>query len=278
MENKKSAFHYAWVVFIATVVMNFFFSVVYSSFNLYAASILEANPEISRTAYSIVPTLHSIFATVFLLLYGKIVQKLGFRLVMLIGGLGIGIGYFIYSMATNMVMFYIGAIFVGVFPAFCSSTTTGAIVNRWFGKLNTTLLSISMAIGGFGGTLGSIIVGKWLGTIGYVASFRYMAILIVVVMVVVFLLVRNSPQDKNTTMLWASGQDKVAPLPGGEGRLHHQTGHEDLQLLGHGGLLRAVRHSFLRGHMPTFRFTWPTSAGRPSFTAPSSALSIPRTS
>lgn len=34
MENKKSAFHYAWVVFIATVVMNFFFSVVYSSFNL----------------------------------------------------------------------------------------------------------------------------------------------------------------------------------------------------------------------------------------------------
>ena len=37
-----------------------------------------------------------------------------------------------------------------------------------------------------------------------------MAILIVVVMVVVFLLVRNSPQDKNTTMLWASGQDKVA--------------------------------------------------------------------
>lgn len=210
MENKKSAFHYAWVVFIATVVMNFFFSVVYSSFNLYAASILEANPEISRTAYSIVPTLHSIFATVFLLLYGKIVQKLGFRLVMLIGGLGIGIGYFIYSMATNMVMFYIGAIFVGVFPAFCSSTTTGAIVNRWFGKLNTTLLSISMAIGGFGGTLGSIIVGKWLGTIGYVSSFRYMAILIVVVMVVVFLLVRNSPQDKNTTMLWASGQDKVA--------------------------------------------------------------------
>lgn len=113
-------------------------------------------------------------------------------------------------MATNMVMFYIGALFVGVFPAFCSSTTTGAIVNRWFGKLNTTLLSISMAIGGFGGTLGSIIVGRWLGSIGYVSSFRYMAILIVVVMVVVFLLVRNSPQDKNTTMLWASGQDKVA--------------------------------------------------------------------
>lgn len=129
---------------------------------------------------------------------------------LLIGGIGIGTGYFIYSMATNIVMFYIGALFVGVFPAFCSSTTTGEIVNRWFGNLNTTLLSISVAKGGFGGTLGSIIVGRWLGSIGYVSSFRYMAILIVVVMVVVSLLVRNSPQDKNTTMLWVSGQDKVA--------------------------------------------------------------------
>ena len=72
METKKSAFHYAWVVFIATVLMNFFFSVVYSSFNLYAASILEANPGITRTAYSIVPTLHSVFATVFLLLLSLI--------------------------------------------------------------------------------------------------------------------------------------------------------------------------------------------------------------
>lgn len=129
---------------------------------------------------------------------------------LLIGGIGIGTGYFIYSMATNIVMFYIGSLFVGVFPAFCSSTTTGAIVNRWFGNLNTTLLSISVAKGGFGGTLGFIIVGRWLGSIGYVSSFRYMAILIVAVMVVVSLLVRNSPQDKNTTMLWVSGQDKVA--------------------------------------------------------------------
>lgn len=208
--GKKKLFHYAWVVLIATIVMNFFYSIVYSSFNLYAASILDANPDISRTAYSIVPTLHSVFATLFLLLYGKMVKKFGFRIVMLIGGIGIGIGYFIYSIATNIVMFYIGAFFVGMFPAFCSSTTTGAIVNRWFGKLNTTLLSISMAIGGFGGTVGSILVGKWLSSIGYVASFRNMAIIIVVVMVVVFLFVRNNPQDIHTTMLWPSEQDKVA--------------------------------------------------------------------
>lgn len=211
MENSgKSSFHYAWVVLVATVLMNFFYSIVYSSFSLYAASILEKYPEISRTAYSIVPTLHSVFATVFLLLYGKIVKKLGFRKVMLIGGVGIAIGYIIYSFASNIAMFYVGTIFVGMFPAFCSSTTTGALINRWFGKLNTTLLSISMGIGGFGGTVGSILVGKWLDSIGYEASFRNMAGIAVIIMCVVFLFVRNSPEDKHTVMLWPSEQDKQA--------------------------------------------------------------------
>lgn len=209
-EKRTSGFHYAWVVLIATIVMNFFFSIVYSSFSMYGASVLEANPDITRTAYSLIPTLHAVFATVFLLLYGKIVEKLSFRLVMLIGGVCLGIGYFIYSIANSITVFYIGALFVAVFPAFCSSTTTGALINRWFGKLNGTLLSVSMAIGGFGGTVGSILVGKWLSTIGYKASFRNMAILMVVVMVIVFLVVRNSPAEKNTTMLWPSEEDKKA--------------------------------------------------------------------
>lgn len=211
-EKKTSGFHYAWVILVATVLMNFFYSVTYSSFGLYAAKVLEAHPNITRTAYSIIPTLHSVFATVFLLLYGKIVQKLSFRWVMLIGGLGLGIGYFIYSIANSISVFYIGAFFVAMIAAFCSSTTTGALINRWFGKLNTTLLSISMAIGGFGGTVGSIIVGRWLGTKGYSATFRTMGIIMAVVMFIVFLVVRNSPQEmkKPTTMLWPTEEDKKA--------------------------------------------------------------------
>ncbi len=211
MKNEKKSFlHYAWVVLIATVVMNFFYSVTYSSFSMYAASVLEANPHITRTAYSIIPTLHSVFATVFLLLYGKILQKLSFRKIMLIGGICLAIGYCIYSFSNNMLTFYLGAIFVGVFPAFCSSTTTGALVNRWFGKLNGTLLSISMAIGGFGGTVGSVLVGKWLTSIGYKASMRTMGLLMLAVMVIVFLVVRNNPAEKNTTMLWPTEADKKA--------------------------------------------------------------------
>ena len=129
---------------------------------------------------------------------------------MLLGGIGLAVGFFIYSIAQSIGVFYIGAVFVAMLPAFCSSTTTGALINRWYGKLNTTLLSISMAIGGFGGTVGSSIVGNWLGTIGYKASFRNMGLLMLVTMVIVFLVVRNNPADKGTVMLWPSETDMNA--------------------------------------------------------------------
>ncbi len=203
MKKVKLPFHYAWVVIVATVAMNFFYSIVYSSFSLYGSSILAKFPEISRTAYSLVPTLHSVWCTVFLLSYGKIVEKLGFKKLILLGGLGLSAGYLIYSFANSVVMFYVGTLFVGMFPAFCSSSTTGALVTRWFGKNNTTLLSVSMAIGGFGGTIGSTLVGKWLGTIGYEASFRNCAILTAVVMFIVCVLIQNDPKDVGTNMLWA---------------------------------------------------------------------------
>ena len=207
---ERSKFHYAWIVFAVTVLMNFFYSIVFNTFALYAASILEGNPEFTRTTYSLIPTLHSVFATVFLLSYGKIVEKIKFRGVILLGGLGVALGYLIYSFASTPIVFYIGAIFVGMYPAFCSSSTTGALINRWFGKLNTTLLSISMAIGGFGGTLGAIIVGKWLTAMGYAGSMRYMAIIAVVITLVVVFFVRNDPQEKKTSILWPSEVDKAA--------------------------------------------------------------------
>ena len=208
MKKLKLPFHYAWVVIVATILMNFFYAIVYSSFSMYGASILAKFPNMSRTAYSLVPTLHSIWCTLFLLAYGSIVKKLGFRKVIFLGGLGLSVGYIIYSLANNITMFYIGTFFVGMFPAFCSSSTTGALVTRWFGKNNTTLLSISMAIGGFGGTIGANLVGKWLATIGYEASFRNCAILTFIVMLIIALLIQNDPKNIGSEMLWASSVEK----------------------------------------------------------------------
>jgi nitrate/nitrite transporter NarK len=75
-----------------------------------------------------------------------------------------------------------------------------------------------MTIGGFGGTLGSIFIGRLIDSKGYASTIRYVAILVVVVTVVVWLLARNYPSDVNTTMLWAKDEaeatKKVEDMPG----------------------------------------------------------------
>lgn len=210
-QKDKKGFHYAWIVFAATIIMNFVYSIVYNSFNVYAAGIAEnAAFGGDRFLYSLVPTLHSVGATIFLLTYGKIVQKVTFRGVVLLGGVGVALGYVVYSFTNSLFIFYIAALFVGMYPAFCSSSTTGALLNRWFGKYTTTLLSISMAIGGIAGFIGAWMAGVWMESIGYAASFRYLAIIAIVATVITVLIMRNAPKDVNTTILWPSEVDKVA--------------------------------------------------------------------
>ncbi len=218
-ETKKASWwHYAWVVMLATVIMNFFYAVAYSTFNLYMAPVLTQFPEFSRTGYSLVATIQAASSTVFLLLYGKITKKINLRFAIVLGGAGFVIGFLIYSMAGSLPVFYLGAIFVGLFPAFCSSTTTAMLFNRWFGKLHATLLAISMTIGGFGGTFGSIYIGKFIDKIGYAQTMRYVAILVAIVIAIVFIITRNYPSDVKTTMLWAKNEEeaskKVEDLPG----------------------------------------------------------------
>ena len=211
MENKKSGImHYAWLVLLATIIFNFFYAMTYSTISLYMVPWLEAFPQYTRTAFSWVSSLHSVTSTVLLLFFGKLTKKFDMRILCSIGALGAAIGLFIYSIATNIWIFYLGALFVGFSCAFCATTTTSILVNRWFGKLQNTLLAVSMTIGGFGGTVGSIWVGKNISALGYAPTLKKASLIMLVVAVVIFVLIRNYPKDRKTSMLWQEEQDTEA--------------------------------------------------------------------
>lgn len=217
--KKNGILHYAWVVFLVTVIFNFCYALCYSTVSLYMVPWLDKFPQYSRTAFSWVNSLHSVSSTVLLMYYGKLTEKVNMRWMVVIGSLGAAIGFAIYSVATSIWIFYVGALCVGCVCAFCATTTTSILINRWFGKAQNTLLSISMTIGGFGGTIGSILIGKWIAGSGYSSSLQRVALIQLAVGIVAFLLIRNSPEDKNTTRLWEGEaqsdetheQDKVLP-------------------------------------------------------------------
>lgn len=193
MEKKKFKFHYGYIVLFATIIMNVYYACSYSVISQFMAPILAEFPEISRTQFSLVFSIHSLSSALYLTQFGKISKLLQNENVPVLGGLGLAAGFFIYSTASNIYVFYAGALLVGLCAAFFSSAITITLLNRWFAKGQATLLAISMTAGALGGTFGSKIVGSAIGDIGYDATLRYIAIGMVIVVAVVRALLRKDP-------------------------------------------------------------------------------------
>ncbi len=219
MKEKKTGFHYGYVVLLATILMNVYYACSYSVVSQFMAPILATYPQISRTQFSLVFSIHSLSSALYLTQFGKVNQLLRNENVPVLGGLGLAVGFFIYSTASNIYVFYFGALLVGMCAAFFSSAITITLLNKWFAKGQATLLAVSMTVGALGGTVGSPIVGGLIGSIGYAATLRYIAIGMVAVTVVIRLLLRKDPAQLGIRPCFAEETVAVDPsakkeLPG----------------------------------------------------------------
>ena len=219
MKEKKTGFHYGYVVLLATILMNVYYACSYSVVSQFMAPILATYPQISRTQFSLVFSIHSLSSALYLTQFGKVNQLLKNENVPVLGGLGLAVGFFIYSTASNIYVFYFGALLVGMCAAFFSSAITITLLNKWFAKGQATLLAVSMTVGALGGTVGSPIVGGLIGSIGYAATLRYIAIGMVAVTVVIRLLLRKDPAQLGIRPCFAEETVAVDPsakkeLPG----------------------------------------------------------------
>ena len=203
MEKKKFKFHYGYIVLLATIIMNVYFACSYSVVGQFMAPVLERYTDITRTQFSLVFSIHSLASAIYLTQFGKVTKLLQNENVPVLGGLGLAVGFFLYSTASNIYMFYVGAFLVGFCPAFFSSAITITLINRWFAKGQATLLAVSMTAGALGGTVGSKVVGSAIGEMGYNATLRYIAIGMVAVVVVIRLLLRKDPVKLRITPCFA---------------------------------------------------------------------------
>ena len=219
MKEKKTGFHYGYVVLLATILMNVYYACSYSVVSQFMAPILATYPQISRTQFSLVFSIHSLSSALYLTQFGKVNQLLKNENVPVLGGLGLAVGFFIYSTTSNIYVFYFGALLVGMCAAFFSSAITITLLNKWFAKGQATLLAVSMTVGALGGTVGSPVVGGLIGSIGYAATLRYIAIGMVAVTVVIRLLLRKDPAQLGIRPCFAEETVAVDPsakkeLPG----------------------------------------------------------------
>ena len=199
--------NYAWVVLILLILMQFVYAgLTLSTVTLYMEPILEAHPEVSRTAYALTITLNGGANAVMSIFYGKLVEKFGMKKMISFCSLLMIAGVLLYANGTVIWMFYLAAILQGISLCFCSGASCSIIFSKWFAHSTGTLLSATAIGSGLAGVIFSPIVSKWIGTIGWTASLYINCAVVVFTAIVLIVFLKDSPEKYGVKPMW---NDKV---------------------------------------------------------------------
>jgi len=151
----------------------------------------------SRGEFSMVFSIITMTGLITNVFYGYLEKHLGVRYLATLGLILMAIGYFIFSKATSLDLFYLGAVIDGIGFPLCTITTISVLINNWFGKNEQgTMLGLVVAGSGFGGSLFSLIIGKYILTHGTSASYLLTSIILALSTIPIFIFTRSKPYEK----------------------------------------------------------------------------------
>lgn len=150
---KKRKFDYKWVIvglsFLMVLTALGFCS---SSKSLYIAPICEALG-ISRSTFSINDSCRFITTAIINIFFGSLIAKFGAKKLIGAGFVCLIASMLIYSFATNVYVFYVGGVFLGLGLAWTTTTMVGAVVNRWCKENKGTIMGAILASNGIGAAI-----------------------------------------------------------------------------------------------------------------------------
>lgn len=173
-----SAFLLMMAMALTTTALSFFVTPVCDSLGLGRGSF---------TIYYSLMTASGAVSTAFL---GQYINKKGVRGVLLVSGLWVGTGLFLFSMSSQLWMFYLTAAAMGLFGTSCVNLSANVIVQTSYsGEQASGLLGIVMAGSGVGGMIVSLFVPKVIASMGWQFGYRLLAGLWVGLVLTAFVLV-----------------------------------------------------------------------------------------
>lgn len=128
---------------------------------------------------------------------GYIMDKIGVKNTLLIGGIFTGMAYYILTIVKTPLQFYI---FYGLLLG-AAGTCMGMVpgptaVSRWFIKKRGRALAIALSASPLGGAVFTFLSKNWLNTVGWRGTFKIMAISSwILVIIPTLFLMKNSPEE-----------------------------------------------------------------------------------
>lgn len=193
---------YKWIIATACFLMIFtVLGFCSSSRGIYISAITEAL-SISRSAFSINDSLRFITTAIVNLFFGSLILRFGARKLIAAGFVSLIVACILYAVGTNVFVFYLGGIFLGIGFSWTGTTMIGAIIGRWFKENRGTVMGAILAANGVGAALSIQIVSPIIyqegNKFGYQNAYKLVALILVVVGIIVVSLIRNNPKNDDS--------------------------------------------------------------------------------
>jgi len=154
--------------------------------------------EIGRSLVTITESVRYVTTAIINLFFGKLVKKMGPKLMVLLGFVSLTLSMLTYSYATELIFVYLAGAFLGLGLAWTTTTMVGYVVGLWCTEHKGTIMGAILASNGLGGAIAIQVAGYFIeqGTDGYRDAYRVCALVIAVTGVLVVCLFRNKKADE----------------------------------------------------------------------------------
>ena len=196
-----------WLVLVASfLIMAVSFSIVNNITSLFLDPVTK-RLGISISSFSFVFTIGAITTALMSPVIGQLMAKVPLSIIMSLGAILAGGGFFCYALATKIWMFYIIAIVVGIGTTCLTTIPISTALTHWFEDKKGTALGIAMAGAGTGSFIWMQIVSRMLLKLSYQATYAILGLIILVVCLPLTIFIMRMPPD---TTIEAKKKEKIS--------------------------------------------------------------------
>lgn len=150
---------------------------------------------LSISSFSFVFTIGAITTALMSPIIGQLISKVPLKAIMSLGAILAGGGFFCYSLATQIWMFYVIAVIVGIGTSCLTVIPISTAITHWFEDKKGMALGIAMAGAGTGSFIWMQIVSRMLTDLSYQETYAILGLIILVVCLPLTLFVMKMPPD-----------------------------------------------------------------------------------
>jgi MFS family permease len=218
-ESGKEKFFYGWIIVLAATLI---YSIAAGQIVSFGVFVNPMTDELGWSRASITGAfgLYMIVMSIIAGVIGVLVDRIGPRILCIIGGIVMGLGCYLCSHANTKLQFYLYFSLLGGIGFSCLFVSLQSTVPRWFIEKKGLALGLFLAGQGFGGLILSPLLQFWISQYGWRTAFVYLAVSTVCIIIPVAFLLKKEPADMGLLPLGADSDasDKIkqdAPSLGG---------------------------------------------------------------